>query len=114
MMEHKPDDLECMCDDCCERRALEQDREHEGFNAARDIVDYLNWESRPEPFIKGMNRQHRTLQQDFTKLCVAWIQHLAKLQDGEFDGRNEASVQLAKRTIEQWAKDKVNPYLPHI
>ena len=43
----------------------------------------------------AMHYEHRTLQQNFTKMCVAWLEHLASLEPGEYDGRNEASVELA-------------------
>ena len=60
---------------------------------------------RVEEFVKAMGRKHRTLQQNFTKLCFAWIQHLAKLEENEYDARNEASVVAAKKIV-----DAVGPY----
>jgi hypothetical protein len=50
-----------------------------------------------EAFVHGMSRQHRTLQQYFTKLCLAWFRHLASLAPGQYDGRNEDSVILARK-----------------
>lgn len=47
-------------------------------------------------FAEAMGTEHRTLQQSFTRLCVRWLEHLSNQQN--FDGRNEASVRLA-RTI---------------
>jgi len=41
-----------------------------------------------------MTREHRTLQQTFTKVCVAWLKVLSTTE--HYDARNEASVQLAK------------------
>lgn len=54
---------------------------------------------RPKLFAEAMGRQHRTLQQGFTRLCFAWIEHLASLQRGQYDLRNEASVVAAKKIV---------------
>lgn len=45
-------------------------------------------------FAELMGREHRTLQQQFTKLCVAWLKHLATTE--YYDLRNEASVKFAQ------------------
>jgi hypothetical protein len=47
-----------------------------------------------EEFVKAMGKEHRTGQQGFTRLCVAWLEHLASVE--HFDDRNKASVELAK------------------
>lgn len=40
---------------------------------------------------------HRTLQQNFTRLCIAWFLRLAQMEEeGSYDLRNEASCKLAK------------------
>jgi hypothetical protein len=65
------------------------------------ITSFLNnysWDK--EGFIKAMANQHRTLQQTFMNLCLAWIKHNAKLEEGWFDGRNEAAVQICKEIVE--------------
>lgn len=62
-------------------------------------------------FVQGMAREHRTLQQSFTGLCVAWMKELARMEECNcYDGRNEASVKLAK---EIFAKVE-NTYLPMV
>ena len=48
-------------------------------------------------FIREMGRKRRTLQQGFTRLCRAWFLHLASLKEFQYDLRNEASVELAKK-----------------
>ena len=49
-------------------------------------------------FCDAMCRQHRTLQQNFTRLCIAWLATCAS--DGyRYDGRNEASHEVAKALI---------------
>ena len=50
-----------------------------------------------EFFIREMGREHRTLQQGFTRLCRAWFLYLASLEECHYDLRNEASVELAKK-----------------
>ena len=49
--------------------------------------------------IKGMAIEHRTLQQAFTGLCLKWLCHLAELPENRYDGRNEASVKMAKAIL---------------
>ena len=47
--------------------------------------------------IDELRRTHRTLQQNFTKFCIAWLRHLSELGEGQYDDRNKASVDFAKR-----------------
>jgi len=50
-------------------------------------------------FVREMGREHRTLQQGFTRLCRAWFLHLATLKEFQYDLRNEASVELARKIM---------------
>jgi hypothetical protein len=63
----------------------------------QQISDYVNSYSTHslKYFGERMGREHRTLQQDFSNLCIAWIRHLAKQE--MFDLRNEDSVKLAQK-----------------
>ena len=63
-------------------------------------------------FIDAMDREHRTLQQNFTGLCLAWLQHLSTLQSSQYDLRNEASVKIAKKLLKD--VDKYDLSLPFI
>lgn len=45
-------------------------------------------------FCEGMTREHRTLQQSFTRLCIEWLQTCADA-NYRYDGRNEASHKIA-------------------
>ena len=45
-------------------------------------------------FARLMGNEHRTLQQNFTRLCVAWLKHLSETE--YYDLRNQASVEFAK------------------
>lgn len=53
----------------------------------------------PKFFVHAMSQQHRTLQQAFTRCCLLWLVHLAGLEEGWYDLRNEASVKTAKRLL---------------
>lgn len=68
--------------------------------------------SNVQAFIKVMGCQHRTLQQVFTKVCVAWLEELGKLPEGWYDLRNEASVKLGREFLEK--VDPVKRLLPFI
>ena len=58
----------------------------------------------PEEFCKEMTREHRTLQQSFTRLCIHWLCTCAS-DDYRYDGRNEASHEIAKALIESQDAD---------
>ena len=56
---------------------------------------------------------HRTLQQSFTRVCVAWFDHLAEVGargSGHYDMRNEASVRLAEAFQEIPARLRQLPF----
>lgn len=64
------------------------------------VADYLNsFSNKEKEFITEMNMEHRTLQQSFTKLCLAWLENCAS-EDYRFDGRNEASHKVSKEVVE--------------
>lgn len=68
---------------------------------ARNVSNSLNcfgFDNRA--FCEQMKQEHKTLQQNFTRLCVAWFETLAKMEPWEYDGRNENSVKMAKQIIE--------------
>lgn len=78
---------------------------------ANQIMDYVNAHGRsPEGLVAALSRDHRTLQQHFTRIAIAWFQYLAKLEHGEYDPRNEGSVRLAKEIAPHLEK----AYLPYI
>ena len=66
----------------------------------QDVTNYLNsFSNKNKAFIVEMNREHRTLQQSFTKLCIEWLENCAS-DDYHFDGRNEASHKVSKEMVE--------------
>ena len=58
----------------------------------------------PEDFCKEFIKEHRTIQQSFTRLCIHWLCTCAS-DDYRFDGRNEASHQIAKALIDSQDAD---------
>lgn len=50
-------------------------------------------------FARLMSYEHRTLQQNFTKLCIAWLKQLSETEN--YDERNRASVEFAKSVKNQ-------------
>ena len=62
-------------------------------------------------FVGQMANEHRTLQQGFTRLCVTWLEHLAALNENQYDLRNAASVQLARKIVKATG-DKYDRFLP--
>ena len=60
-----------------------------------EISNYVNsYSSDYKEFAKLMSYEHRTLQQNFTKLCIAWLRELSETES--YDLRNEASIEFAK------------------
>jgi hypothetical protein len=56
---------------------------------------------------------HRSLQQSFTRVCVAWFDHLAEVGargPGHYDMRNEASIRLALAFQEIPARLRALPF----
>jgi uncharacterized membrane-anchored protein YjiN (DUF445 family) len=71
----------------------------------QEITDYVNtFGDKSKEFNKSMSCEHRTLQQSFTKLCLSWIEHVAK-DEYLTDGRNEQSKKIAQQLLEGF-KDK--------
>lgn len=66
---------------------------------ATTITDSLNiFANTSKEFNESMASQHRTHQQSFTRMCVRWLRYVAS-NEYRFDGRNEASHELATRMI---------------
>lgn len=71
-----------------------------------DITDMVNSYStkNAEIFIEEMERQHRTLQQSFTRLCLKWIEYCAD-PSYRTDGRNQMSHDVCYEILEMWKKE---------
>jgi hypothetical protein len=86
----------------------------------KEISNFVNSygnRSSGEEFCKLMSNDHRTLQQNFTRLCLQWLETVAS-DDYRTDGRNEASKNIAQELIGNFQKEKCNilpsKYLPNI
>lgn len=80
---------------------------------AGKITDYLNTfqdRKKIQELVDELAKEHPTLQQSFTKLCVAWLKKLTEFR--YYDGRNKASVELAKKIFERL--EEKDFYLPMI
>ena len=78
-----------------------EDAESEAL--VKDSVNFLNAmanESRIKKFCKTMGKQHRTLQQSFSKLCYAWLRFQSdQYANNNFDGRNEYACKVAHKLM---------------
>ena len=74
-------------------------RDERNKQNAEQVAEMLNvFGFDKDGFCDAMCRQHRTLQQSFTRLCIAWLATCAS-DDYRYDGRNEASHEVAKALI---------------
>lgn len=77
----------------------------------QQIANYVNYyNNNTKEFVKEMDCQHRTLQQNFTRVCVAWLTHLSKLKENQYDDRNAASVKFAQ-SIKKELESAKFPYI---
>ena len=79
-----------------------EDERKDPQGVARIMSSYVNTfsDGASESFVDEMSREHRTLQQNFTRLCVAWLHHLGRDIHGLYDDRNKASVMLGRAFID--------------
>jgi hypothetical protein len=107
-----------MADDASLRRLAEAQRDAQAAEtAARVISDYLNHGGNPRSLAEWFSRkEHRTLQQRFMEVVMAFIHDEARLAEaGSFDLRNQATGALAQHLIDSLG-DEVQAalHLPHI
>lgn len=68
-------------------------------NAVSNIVNYSGGAG-TNAFLEQMSRDHRTLQQSFTRLCLQWLEQVAERKGPQFtDARNETSQEIAENLI---------------
>ena len=74
-------------------------QETQAKELANEVTNYLNsFTQKNDEFNKAMSREHRTLQQKYTKMCLSWLEHCAS-DEYHFDGRNEASHKVSKDVV---------------
>lgn len=84
--------------------------QEKAIQIAENITDYVNTFSRRDEFNEAMSRQHRTLQQSFTRLCLRWLEHISK-DEYQTDLRNQGSKDIAKKIVEDF-KEKNGGFVP--
>lgn len=67
----------------------------------------------PELFCAEMRKDHRTIQQNFTRLCFEWIKTCA-VDDYPHDDRNRASHVKCKAIVDTMSTDPAWDFLPFI
>ena len=64
-----------------------------------EITNFLNsYGDKSEAFNEAMSREHRTLQQNFTRLCLKWLEHVAS-DEYSTDARNEQSKDISQKLL---------------
>ena len=79
-----------------------QSRRLDAKETVEILTDYFNsYGSKESDFIEAIAREHRTLQQSFTKAALMWIEHIAS-PEYRTDGRNEGSQKTAQKLMKGW------------
>ena len=84
---------------------------NENVNKVSDMVNSMSFI--PEEFCMCMTSEHRTIQQNFTRLCLEWIKTCAR-DDYRHDERNRASHVKCKEIVETMSTDPAWDFLPYI
>jgi hypothetical protein len=97
---------DCICDSCCAESARRMEREQEAQETAATIASFLN-HSNPQDLALAISRQHRTLQQLFSRVCIEWARHCAALPEGAYDLRNADSVDFFRKVTatKEWQQN---------
>lgn len=93
---------------------LHQLRQMERHTAeVSEMVNTLSFDY--DLFCSLMMREHRTLQQNFTRLCLWWIKTCASDSYGQsVDGRNEASHTVCKALVSAASAAGISCKLPYV
>ena len=66
-------------------------------------------------FCKAMTREHKTLQQSFTRFSLSWLRHCASVDyAGCTDERNEASHAISKEIMQACEAAGIEFLLPYV
>jgi len=91
----------------------QQEKLRQAEALVNDLVKVAGTYDRSHPeFIEKMRVQHRTHQQDVTRMMVEWLAFCASDEYG-YDGRNQATHELAKE-IQSKLDYPLTTYLPRI
>jgi len=76
--------------------------------AVSSMVNTFGNQNRKD-FIEQMSVEHRTLQQQFTQLCMDWLSHCDGLrQSKQYDGRNEASMNIGNTLFDFMERKEIS------
>ena len=74
-------------------------------NLASTITDNLNSGISCKAFCEAMSREHRYLQDDFTNLCIWWLEKCRDMyEEGNYDDRNKHGCKVGKILIDYYEK----------
>jgi hypothetical protein len=74
-------------------------------NLAIHITDELNGSFDKKAFCERMAREHRTLQSEFTSLCLEWLLKCREMYEEEYyDGRNQFACRTGKVLMDHFEK----------
>ena len=72
---------------------------------ATHITNELNCIFDYKAFVAQMSREHRTLQSEFTTLCLEWLLKCREMYEAEnYDGRNEHACRTGKVLMDYFEK----------
>ena len=78
----------------------EEKRKELAKETANQVTNMLNdFGFNPEYFFEAMSREHRTLQQNFTRMVLQWLEYIAS-DKYLTDPRNEDSKRTAQKLLE--------------
>lgn len=90
---------------------MEKTKEQIAQEQLSNSINCFNFNNKK--FVEEFARDHRTLQQSFTSLCLAWIEYVGS-PDYQFDGRNELSHQQCEKIREFMKENNIYTNLPII
>lgn len=74
-------------------------------NLVKTITDNLNSGINNKAFCEAMSHEHRTLQYDFTNLCLWWLEKCRDMyEEGNYDGRNVYACSTGKFLMDYYDK----------
>jgi len=92
-----------------------EELKEKGKNTARGISDIVNYSSGTgiEGFFEEVNNEmskdHRTLQQSYTRMCLQWLEQVAERKGPQFtDARNESSQKISEQLMDGFVKTIAN------
>lgn len=76
------------------------DKDCKEFKDAEKVADMVNsLVYNHEAFCQSMSRQHRTLQENFTELCIHWLATTGN-ENYQYDDRNKCAHIIGKQFLE--------------